>query len=504
MAVRDSIDPSDSSGSSGVDTVVVLGKGHEKGQEIHGVKHPFDDRDAVRSALSASRRGRSAVIPLNLAELVEVTGGELHGSERPGRRGRRRRRDHRLAGVRTGQPLRRPGRRVRRRPRLRPGRRGGGRRGGPRLATHRGRATIAVDDVQTAFGALARGVVDRAPGVRVVGITGSSGKTTTKDLLASVLSTAGETVAPLNSLNGEIGVPLTVCRITPATRYLVVEMGARGIGHVEYLTHIAPPQVAIVLNVGTAHVGEFGSRDNIALAKAELPGRCQRRAWPSSTPTIPSWPRCASGLHSPRPARRALAWCGGARGGRRRRQAGQSGIRPHRPAGALRSRCAQTVPTTWPTHSPWRRQRSSSGCRSTGWRRPLGGDAGEPLADGDHRAPGRRRRRQRRLQRQPRLDARGARRARRHRDVGSALGRPRRDARARGGQRPSSTPPSGRMPPGWVSTTSWRSATGRGAYGAVEWLPDVDAAHEFLEARLAAGRRRLAQVEPRQRATVAR
>jgi UDP-N-acetylmuramyl pentapeptide synthase len=78
-------------------------------------------------------------------------------------------------------------------------------------------------------------------------------------------------VAPINSLNGEIGVPLTVCRITPATRYLVVEMGARGIGHLEYLTHIAPPQVAIVLNVGTAHVGEFGSRANIALAKSELP-----------------------------------------------------------------------------------------------------------------------------------------------------------------------------------------------------------------------------------------
>ena len=130
---------------------------------------------------------------------------------------------------------------------------------------------VVVADTQDAFAALAREVVRRLPGMAVVGITGSSGKTTTKDLLASVLSTAGETVAPINSLNGEIGVPLTVCRITPATRYLVVEMGARGIGHLEYLTHIAPPQVAIVLNVGTAHVGEFGSRANIALAKSELP-----------------------------------------------------------------------------------------------------------------------------------------------------------------------------------------------------------------------------------------
>jgi len=130
---------------------------------------------------------------------------------------------------------------------------------------------VVVDDVQTAFGRIARGVVDRAPELRIVGITGSSGKTSVKDLLASVLSSVAETVAPVNSLNGEIGVPLTVCRVTPTTRFLVAEMGARGIGHIDYLTRIAPPQVAIVLNVGTAHIGEFGSRENIARAKSELP-----------------------------------------------------------------------------------------------------------------------------------------------------------------------------------------------------------------------------------------
>ena len=129
-----------------------------------------------------------------------------------------------------------------------------------------GVAQVVVDDVQTAFGAVARGVVDRAPELRIVGITGSSGKTSTKDLLAAVLESVAETVAPVNSLNGEIGVPLTVCRVTPTTRFLVAEMGARGIGHIDYLTRIAPPQVAIVL-----HVGEFGSRANIAAAKAELP-----------------------------------------------------------------------------------------------------------------------------------------------------------------------------------------------------------------------------------------
>ncbi len=131
--------------------------------------------------------------------------------------------------------------------------------------------TLVIDDVQTAFGRVARAVVDRAPDLTVVAVTGSSGKTTVKDLLAAVLSTGGPTVAPVNSLNGEIGVPLTVCRIDGSTRFLVAEMGARGIGHISYLTEIAPPRVAIVLNVGLAHVGEFGSVDNIALAKSELP-----------------------------------------------------------------------------------------------------------------------------------------------------------------------------------------------------------------------------------------
>ena len=129
---------------------------------------------------------------------------------------------------------------------------------------------VVVQDVQTAFGRVARAVLDRAPGVTVVAVTGSSGKTSTKDLLAQVLGRAAETIAPVNSLNGEIGVPLTVCRITPATRFLVAEMGSRGIGHLAYLTEIAPPRIAVVLNVGTAHVGQFGSRETIALAKREL------------------------------------------------------------------------------------------------------------------------------------------------------------------------------------------------------------------------------------------
>ncbi|WP_114202299.1 UDP-N-acetylmuramoyl-tripeptide--D-alanyl-D-alanine ligase [Janibacter anophelis] len=130
---------------------------------------------------------------------------------------------------------------------------------------------VVVDDEQAGFVALARHLVDSRPDLTVIGITGSSGKTSTKDLLGSVLSADGETVAPVGSYNSEVGVPLTVCRITPTTRHLVVEMGARGIGHVDYLTRIAPPRIGIVLNVGHAHVGEFGSVEAIAQAKGELP-----------------------------------------------------------------------------------------------------------------------------------------------------------------------------------------------------------------------------------------
>ena len=130
--------------------------------------------------------------------------------------------------------------------------------------------TLVVPDVQDAFARLARFVVDQSPGLQIVGITGSSGKTSTKDLLAQVLTTQGPTVAPVGSFNSEVGVPLTVCRVAPDTRYLVAEMGADGVGHIAYLTTIAPPRIGIVLNVGTAHLAGFGSVEAIASTKSEL------------------------------------------------------------------------------------------------------------------------------------------------------------------------------------------------------------------------------------------
>lgn len=141
-----------------------------------------------------------------------------------------------------------------------------------------GYPSVLVPDAVLAMGALAAEAVRRIRAARteqgseltVVGITGSAGKTTTKDLLAGILSTQGQTVAPQGSYNGEVGVPLTVFRAGTDTRYLVIEMGATGIGHIRYLADMVRPDIGVVLAVGTAHAGEFGGVANIALAKGEL------------------------------------------------------------------------------------------------------------------------------------------------------------------------------------------------------------------------------------------
>lgn len=128
---------------------------------------------------------------------------------------------------------------------------------------------VVVPDVEKALGALARAVVERL-GTDVVALTGSAGKTSTKDLIAQVLQAHAPTVWTPGSLNNEIGLPLTALRATAETRHLVLEMGARGIGHIAYLTGLTPPRIGLVLNVGTAHIGEFGGREQIAQAKGEL------------------------------------------------------------------------------------------------------------------------------------------------------------------------------------------------------------------------------------------
>lgn len=132
--------------------------------------------------------------------------------------------------------------------------------------------TVVVDDPVAALGLLARHLLDRLD-TTVIALTGSQGKTGTKDYLAAVLralTSEEAVVATTANNNNELGVPLTVLRADATTSHVVVEMGARGIGHIAYLCSIAPPAIAAVLNVGTAHVGEFGGRPQIAQAKGEI------------------------------------------------------------------------------------------------------------------------------------------------------------------------------------------------------------------------------------------
>ncbi len=206
------------------------------------------------------------MIPLTLARVAEITGGQLHGE--PG-------------AVVTGEVVidsRRAG------PgglfAAVPGERADGHDFAPAAVAAGAVAALAtrpvpvpsvlVADVPAALAALARFVVDSLPAVTIAGITGSSGKTTTKDLAAQLIERLGPTIAPAGSFNNEFGHPLTVLRADSSTRYLVLELSARGPGHIAYLCGIAPPRYGAVLNVGHAHAGEFGGLDQVARAKGEL------------------------------------------------------------------------------------------------------------------------------------------------------------------------------------------------------------------------------------------
>ncbi|WP_448607961.1 UDP-N-acetylmuramoyl-tripeptide--D-alanyl-D-alanine ligase [Geodermatophilus sp. URMC 60] len=142
--------------------------------------------------------------------------------------------------------------------------------GGPTTAVPRGAPQRGTSEERTGARSRARGQGSGAGGLVTIGITGSSGKTSTKDLLGQVLATAGATVSPPGSYNNDIGLPLTVLDADGDTRFLVLEMGSRGRGHIARLCRVARPDVGVVLNVGSAHLGEFGSADGIAVAKGEL------------------------------------------------------------------------------------------------------------------------------------------------------------------------------------------------------------------------------------------
>ncbi|MHC5796605.1 UDP-N-acetylmuramoyl-tripeptide--D-alanyl-D-alanine ligase [Lacisediminihabitans sp. FW035] len=132
---------------------------------------------------------------------------------------------------------------------------------------------VVVEDTLTALADLARFVVARvrAEGaLRVIGITGSNGKTTTKNMLRAVLETAGATIAPPGSFNNQVGAPLSMLSVDLDTRFLVIEMGASGIGDIARTVGIAVPDISVVLKVGLAHAGEFGGIEQTQKAKSEI------------------------------------------------------------------------------------------------------------------------------------------------------------------------------------------------------------------------------------------
>jgi UDP-N-acetylmuramoyl-tripeptide--D-alanyl-D-alanine ligase len=130
---------------------------------------------------------------------------------------------------------------------------------------------LIVDDVPGALAKLAQELVARLPQATIAGLTGSAGKTSTKDLTAQLVERLGPTISPEGSWNNEFGFPLTVLRADEQTRFMVLELAARGPGHIAFLCEIAPPRIGAVLNVGHAHTGEFGGIEQVARAKGELP-----------------------------------------------------------------------------------------------------------------------------------------------------------------------------------------------------------------------------------------
>ena len=129
---------------------------------------------------------------------------------------------------------------------------------------------IVVNDVAVALTALAMFVRSKLTTLTVIGITGSQGKTTTKDLLRHMVSQHGATIAPQGNYNNELGVPLTILECDIDTKFAIIEMGARHMGDIAHLAAIAQPDIAVVLRVGMAHLGEFGSMELIAQTKSEL------------------------------------------------------------------------------------------------------------------------------------------------------------------------------------------------------------------------------------------
>lgn len=129
---------------------------------------------------------------------------------------------------------------------------------------------LIVSDTKKALGLLGKYRRDAHDTVQVIALTGSSGKTSTKEMLGAILSPIAPTLITEGNLNNDLGVPMMLLKLRKEHRFLVLELGANHLGEIAYTTHLASPDVACVLNIGTAHLGEFGGQHNIARAKAEI------------------------------------------------------------------------------------------------------------------------------------------------------------------------------------------------------------------------------------------
>ncbi len=249
------------------DIVLVAGKGHEDYQEIAGVRTPFSDVAVVQAALDSYQIIKAPM--MQLTEAADALDARLLGTDMAfdsvGSDSRN------IEGGQLFVALK------------------GANFDGNTFAAeaiNKGAAAVMVSDVLTsarpallvndtrlALGELAKYWRSKftAP---LIGVTGSNGKTTTKEMLTAILTVAAGDAAKVHAtygnLNNDIGLPLTLLKIKPHHEYVVAEMGMNHLGEIEYLTHIARPSVAVINNANTAHIGELGSRENIARAKGEI------------------------------------------------------------------------------------------------------------------------------------------------------------------------------------------------------------------------------------------
>lgn len=157
-----------------------------------------------------------------------------------------------------------------------------------RVIEHLAVPQLVVPDTRLALGHLGSDRRQQQPDLTVLALTGSSGKTTVKEMLGSILRLSAPTLVTRGNLNNDLGVPMMLLELLPEHRYAVMELGANHVGEIDYTSNLVQPQVAGVLNIGTAHMGEFGGRPGIARAKSEIYKHLKANATHQATAIVPA------------------------------------------------------------------------------------------------------------------------------------------------------------------------------------------------------------------------